>query len=141
MCKTLHPTSPPPNTCRTSSIICSERRKHRAFCSQSKKIAFSLLFLRSLSQSVVVLSIFMFLVCLFVFLLWPYLQHLEVPCLGIKLELQLPPMPQPQHNMGSEPHLQPTLQLDGHWILNPLNEARDQTYILMDTMSVGFLNC
>ena len=33
---------------------------------------------------------------------------------------------------GSEPHLQPMLQLWKHQILNPLSEARDQTCIFMD---------
>ena len=40
-------------------------------------------------------------------------------------------------NTRSEPHLQPALQLAATLILNPLSEARDQTCILMDTMS-GF---
>ena len=35
-------------------------------------------------------------------------------------------------NTGSEPHLQPIPQLTAMPILNPLNEARDPTHILMD---------
>ena len=31
------------------------------------------------------------------FLLGPHLQHMEVPRLGVQLELQLRPTPQPQH--------------------------------------------
>ena len=30
------------------------------------------------------------------FFLWPHLQHMEILRLGVKLELQLKPMPQPQ---------------------------------------------
>ena len=52
-------------------------------------------------------------------LLWPHLQHLEVPRLGIKLELQSRPMPEPQQCR----------------ILNPLSKARDGTCILTETMS------
>ena len=45
------------------------------------------------------------------------MQHMEVPGLGVESELQ--PTPQPQQ-CG---------------ILNPLNEARDRTHILTDTIS------
>ena len=38
-----------------------------------------------------------------------YSQHMEVPRLGVKLDLQL--RPTPQSNARSEPHLQPTPQL------------------------------
>ena len=41
-------------------------------------------------------------------------------------------------NVGSEPHLRPTPQLMERQILNPLNEARDGTYILMDTSQIHF---
>ena len=41
-------------------------------------------------------------------------------------------------NAGSELHLQPTPQL--HQILNPLNEARNQTHILSDTSRTHFHN-
>ena len=46
-----------------------------------------------------------------------HLLHMEVPRLGVKLELQLP---QPQQ----------------HGILNPLSKASDRTHILMDTSQV-----
>ena len=52
----------------------------------------------------------------FSFLLGSHLQHMEVPRLGVKLEL---PTPQPQKCQ----------------ILNPLSKARDRTYIPMDTVS------
>ena len=41
-------------------------------------------------------------------------------------------------NAGSEPHLQPILQLQQCWILNPLSKARNLTSILMDTNQVYF---
>ena len=58
---------------------------------------------------------------------------MEVPRLGIKLELQLEPTP-----ATAMPDSSLVCDL-GHnlqqlWILNPLSKARDQTCILMDTM-------
>ena len=43
-------------------------------------------------------------------------------------------------NSGSEPHLQPDLHHSSqqHRILNPSREARDQTFILMDTRQSHF---
>ena len=41
-----------------------------------------------------------------------------------------------QSNAGSDPHLQPTPQLRQLRILNPLREAKDRTYILMDASRV-----
>ena len=40
-------------------------------------------------------------------------------------------------NARSEPHLQPTPQLQQCWILNPLSKARDQTHILMDNRFIS----
>ena len=40
-----------------------------------------------------------------------YLRHMEVPRLGVKLELQLPAYTTATANAGSEPCLQPTPQL------------------------------
>ena len=40
---------------------------------------------------------------------------------------------QSHSNTGSEPLLWPTPQLKQHWILSPLNKARDRTHVLMDT--------
>ena len=36
-----------------------------------------------------------FLFLIFFFILWPHLHHMEIPRLGVKLELQLRPTPQP----------------------------------------------
>ena len=55
---------------------------------------------------------------LFFSFLQPYLQPMQVPGLGVKLDL----------------HLQPTIVWQDQ-ILNPLIKARDRTLILMDTMS------
>ena len=70
------------------------------------------------------------------FFLGPYLQHMEVPELGVDLELQLlacataTAMPVPSH----------VCNLWGSFwqrqILNPLSKARDWTQILMDTSQV-----
>ena len=66
------------------------------------------------------------------------MQHTEVPTLGVKLELQLPAyttaraMPDLSCIYGLHHSL---------WhcrILNPLNEARDRTQILMDTIWVRY---
>ena len=71
----------------------------------------------------------------FFFFLGPHLGHMEVPKPGIKLELQPPayattiamPDPSPMCELHHSPGQRQTL--------NPLNEARDRTRILMDTMS------
>ena len=66
----------------------------------------------------------------------PRLWHMEVPRLGVELELQLPTyatataMPDPSGVCDLRPSSQQ------HQILNPLSEARDQTHLPMD--SVGF---
>ena len=61
------------------------------------------------------------------------LQHMEVPSLGVELELQLPAhttaTAAPDMSHDCDLH-----QSSGQcWILNPLSEARDRTCILMDT--------
>ena len=56
--------------------------------------------------------------CLVVFcFLGPHLWHMEIPRLGVDLELQLPAYTQPQQC----------------WFLNPLSGARNQTRILITT--------
>ena len=70
-------------------------------------------------------------------MLGPHLQHMEVPRLGVELELQLQAYATAMH-LRSKPCLQPMLQLQQGWILNPLSEARDWNCILIDG-SVRFL--
>ena len=73
--------------------------------------------------------------------LFCFLWHVEVPGLEVETERQLPAYPtatatwDPSH-ICNEPHLWPTHSLWQHWILNPLNEARDRTRILTDILSV-----
>ena len=72
------------------------------------------------------------LLCLFVCFLAPHVQHMEVPRLGVRSELQLSAYAtatatsDPRHICNLHHHSQQ------HQILNPLSEARDQTHILMD---------
>ena len=69
------------------------------------------------------------------FFLGPHLQHMEVPGLGVESELQLSAyttaMATPDPSCICD-LLHSSWQ---HWILNPLTKARDQTLILMNTMS------
>ena len=77
---------------------------------------------------------------LFTFLkkcLWPHPPYMEVPSLGIKLELQLlacataTATPYPSHICDLHPSLQ-----QGR-ILNPLSQAGNQTLIFANTMSAS----
>ena len=80
--------------------------------------------------------LFYFIFCFFVFsLLWPHPQHMEVPRPGVESELQLP-----AYTIATAT-LDPNLIFNLHrslqqpQVLNPLSEARDQTHLLIDTMS------
>ena len=72
----------------------------------------------------------------FSFFLGLYLQHMEVPGLGVKSELQLPAYTTatatPDPNCLCDLHS----SLWQCWILSLLSEARDRTHILMDTSGV-----
>ena len=63
----------------------------------------------------------------------PYSQHMEVPRLGVELELELPAY----ITATATPDLSHIYNLhcgsQQCWILNPLSEARDWTCIFMDT--------
>ena len=59
-----------------------------------------------------------------------HMQDMEVPRLGVKLELQLPATPQPQEHRIQTPSMTYTTSQQCR-ILNPLSEARDGTQILM----------
>ena len=88
-------------------------------------------------------------VCLFVCLFFvfssfgPRLQHMEVPKLGLELELQLPAYTTATAAATAMPD--PSRACDLHhssrqcWILNPLSRARDRTHVLMDTNHVHYL--
>ena len=75
-------------------------------------------------------------VVVFVVFLWQHPWHMEVPRLGVELELLLPAyatatvMPDPSHVWDLHHSSQK------HHILNPLSEARDQTFVLIDTSRV-----
>ena len=64
----------------------------------------------------------------------PLLRHMEVPRLGIELELQLPAYPTDTATLDLSHIWDLHLNLHQCWILNPLIEARDQTCILTDAM-------
>ena len=77
-------------------------------------------------------------VCVCVCLLGPYPWHMEVPRLGVKWKLQLP-----AYTIATAmPDLSRVYDLHHSswqcWILNPLIQARDQTYILMDTSQICY---
>ena len=93
---------------------------------------FSLCFL-----SLEVLLFQVFFVCLFVFVfLGLHLWHMDIPWLGVRLELHLPayttttPIP----NLSWVCDLYHSSRQCQ--ILNPLSEARDRTHILLDTIWV-----
>ena len=71
---------------------------------------------------------------IYFFFLGPQLQHIEVPGLGVESELQLPACATAMSDPSDICKLH--CSLCQCWILNPLNEARDQTHILMDTIWV-----
>ena len=84
------------------------------------------------------LSLWIFDSSLFFFLFRLYLEHLEVPMLGVELQLQLlayapaTAIPDPSrvyvlHHSSQQ-----------HRILKPLSMARDWTFILMDTSQVHY---
>ena len=74
---------------------------------------------------------------LFVFLA-PHPWHMEVPRLGVELELQL----LAYTSATVMPYLSHVCHLHhSSWqrqILNPLSETRDQTCVLMDTSRISF---
>ena len=69
------------------------------------------------------------------FFLGSQLWYMEVPGLGVKLELQLPAYAPATATPDTSYICVLCCSLRQHWILNPLSEARDQTHILMGTMS------
>ena len=86
--------------------------------------------LPSYSSGLFPFSLFFFF--FFVFF-WPHVWHMEVPRLAVELELRL----LAYTTATATPNPSRICELHGslqeHWILNPLKEARDWTYVLMDT--------
>ena len=73
----------------------------------------------------------------FVFLgLYP--RHMEVPRLGVELELQLPASTTATATQNLSCICEPHHSSWQYQILNPLSEARAQTHILMDTRCVHY---
>ena len=66
----------------------------------------------------------------FLFLLRLHLRHMEVPRLGVKLELQLPAYATARATPALSHVCNHGRSLQQQWILNPLCEAKDQTCIL-----------
>ena len=69
------------------------------------------------------------------FFLRPHLQHMEVPRLGMKLEVQLQTYTTAIATLDLSHICDLCCSLWQHQILNPLSEARDQACIFMDTIS------
>ena len=67
--------------------------------------------------------------------LWPHLWHIEVPGLGVELELQLPAYAIKTATQGLSHLRHLSGSLWQNQLFNALSEARDQTSIFKDTMS------
>ena len=65
-------------------------------------------------------------------------QHMEVPRLGVKLELQLPAYTTVTATRDPSRIYNLNHTSQQHWILNPLSEARDRTLVLTDTSWIYF---
>ena len=72
-------------------------------------------------------SILFYFILFFFFFLWPHLQHMEVPRLGVESELQ--PLAYTMATATQDPSCVCDLPHSSrqHRILNPLSEARDRT--------------
>ena len=82
-----------------------------------------------------VLIAFLFLSFFLFFFLWLYLQHMEVPGLGIESQLYLPAYATARATPDLSHIRDLCCSLQQCQVLNPLSEARDQICILLDTMS------
>ena len=111
-----------------------------SWCWQSLPASLVLSEIISYNEILMVLKYFPpFFFCLLLLLFWgPHPQYMEVPRLGVKLELQLLASVSATAVQGSKPHLPLTTQLMAMPVLNPLSEARDGTHILMDTSWVCY---
>ena len=75
---------------------------------------------------------------IFIAFLGPHLQHMEVPRLGVELELRLPAYT----TAIATKDLSHVCNLHHsswqHWNINPLRKPRDGTRVLMDTSQIHF---
>ena len=75
--------------------------------------------------------------CLFVFCFWgPHVQHMEVPRLGVELELQMPGYTIATATWDPNCVCNPHHSSRQCQILNLLSGARDQTHIIMDSSQI-----
>lgn len=70
----------------------------------------------------------------FFFFLRLYLQHMEVPGLGVELERQLPAYATATAMLDLSPICDLCSSLWQQWTLNPLSKVRDRTHILRDNI-------
>ena len=80
-------------------------------------------------------AFFVFCFSSFVFL-GLHQQLIEVPRLGVQLELQLPAYTTATATRDPSRICDPHHSSGQHWILTPLSEARDRTHVLMDASRV-----
>ena len=80
-----------------------------------------------------ILFFFFFLCCL-----WPHLWYIEMPRLGVKLELQLLTYTTATAMQDLSRICNLHYSSQQHQILNPLSEARDWTWVLVDTCQIRF---
>ena len=98
------------------------------------------IFLRvnQVSQRIYILYQQFFFFSFLFFFLGPHLWHMEVPWLGVELELELPAYATATANQDLSRVCDLYHSSQQCWILNPLSEARDGTNILMDTSWVCY---
>ena len=70
--------------------------------------------------------------------LGPHPQHMEIPRLGVELELQLPAYITATATRDLSLIWDLIHSSQQHWILNPLSGAKDQTLILVDTSRIRY---
>ena len=84
------------------------------------------------------MSHLVFIYCPPIHLLGLHLQQMELPRLGVKLELQLLAYTTATETQDLSCICNLHHSLRQRWILNPVSEARDWTYILVDTSWVCY---
>jgi len=90
------------------------------------------IYLLHFSHSLLLLLLFFF----FLVSLGLHLHHMEVPRLGVESELQLPAYTTATAMPDTSQVCNLHHSSQQHWILNPVNEARGWSHILMDTSQV-----